>query len=139
MTPSKAPLSFLGIWKLTKCEASRPELPHPTAGITTFAQEGDAVRYSNEGVWSDGRTAKVSAVLKMDGSWCPVTGSLMTDSLSFRQLEDGSLEVKMRRGGVNVGTNHTTVSADGRSMTGHWELVGPAGGTATWTTTSERQ
>jgi hypothetical protein len=138
MTASKAPLPFIGTWKLTNCESSRPDLPHPTGGIATFTQQGDAVNYTNDGVWSDGRTAKVTAVLKLDGTWCPVAGSLTTDSLSFQSLEGGTFEVKMRKGGVDVGTNRTTVSADGRTMTGQWELAGP-GGTLTWKTTSERQ
>jgi hypothetical protein len=138
MTPSKAPLPFLGTWKLTKCESSRPDLPHPTSSVTTFTQEQDAIHYHSDGVWSDGRAAKVTAVLQMDGSWCPVTGSLLADSLSF-QIEGGSFGGKMRKRGVDVGTTRSTVSADGRTMTGHWELVGPGGVTVTWNTTSERQ
>ena len=139
MTPSKAPLPFLGTWKLTKCETSRPDLPHPTSGITRFTQKEDAVHYSNDGVWSDGRAAKVSAVLQMDGKWSPITGSLLADSLSFRALGDGSFEAKMKKGGVDVGTSRSTVSADGRIMTGHWEVVGPGGTSLSWKTTSERQ
>lgn len=139
MTPAKAPLPFLGTWRLTKCECSRPDLPHPVSGITTFTQEKDAVRYSNEGTWSDERTVKVSAILQMDGNWCPVTGSLLTDSLSFRRLDDGSFEAKMKKGGADAGTSRSTVSADGRTMTGHWEIVGPGGTSLTWVTTSERQ
>ena len=132
MTPSKAPLPFLGTWKLTKCESTQPDLPHPTSGITTFNQEKDAVHYSNDGVWSDGRKSKVTAVLQMDGTWCPVKGSLLAD-------ENGSLESKMRKGGVDVGSNRSTFSADGRIMTGHWEIAGTGGKTVTWKTTSERQ
>ncbi len=139
MTPSKAPLPFLGTWKLTKCESSHPDLPHPTSGITTFTQEKDAIHYGNDAVWSDGRKAKASAVIHLDGRWCPVTGSQVADSISVRSLENGSLEVKLRKGGVDAGKNHSTFSADGRTMTGHWELAGPGGKTVTWTTTSERQ
>lgn len=139
MTPSKAPLPFLGTWKLMKCETSRPDLPHPASGITTFTEEEDAIRYTNDGVWSDGRTSKVTADLLLDGTWCQVTGSLLVDSLSFRHLEDGSFEAKMKKGGVDVGTTRSKVSADGRSSTGHWEILGPDGTTVTWTTTSERQ
>ena len=139
MTPSKAPLPFLGTWKLTKCETSRPDLSHPTGGITTFTQGKDAIHYSNDGVWSDGRASKVSAALQLDGTWCPVTGSLVADSLSFRRLEDGSFEAKMKKAGAGVGTTRSTVSADGRTMTGHWEFAGPGGTTVTWKTTSERQ
>jgi hypothetical protein len=140
MTPSKAPIPFLGTWKLTKCETSHPDLPHPTSGTTTFTQGQDgAIHYSNDGVWSDGRTPKVTADIQLDGTWCPITGSLVTDSVSFRHLGDGSLEVRMRKGGADVGTNRSTYSADGRTMTGHWQFSGPGGSVITWTTTSERQ
>jgi hypothetical protein len=139
MTPSKAPFPFSGTWKLTKCESSQPDLPHPVSGITTFTPKEDGVHYTNEGVWSDGRSAKVTAVLQLDGTWCPLTGSLVSDSVSFSRLEDGSFEVKMRKGGSDVGTNRSAASADGRTMTGHWEFAGPGGTTITWKTTSERQ
>jgi hypothetical protein len=129
----------LGSWKLTKCETSQPDLPHPTSGITTFTQEKDAIHYSSDAVWSDGQKVKASAHLKLDGTWCPVTGSKVADSISAHSLENGSLEVKLRKGGADVGKNRSTYSADGRTMTGHWELAGPGGKTITWTTTSERQ
>jgi hypothetical protein len=139
MTPSKAPLPFLGTWKLTKCESSHPSLPHPTSGITTFTQEKDAIHYNADTVWSDGQKSKVSALLQMDGTWCPITGSLLADSLSIRTLENGSLEAKMRKGGVDVGSTRSTYSADGLTSTGRWEFAGPGNTTVTWTTTSERQ
>ncbi len=139
MTPSKAPLPLIGTWKLSKCETSRPDLPYPTGGITKFTQQGDAIDYSNDAVWSDGRTAKVTALLKLDGSWCPVTGSMVADSLSLQdQAADGSFVVKIRKGGADVGSTRSTYSADGRTMTGYWTMAAP-GGTMTWTTTLERQ
>ena len=139
MTPSKAPLPFLGTWKLTKCETSRPDLPYPSAGITTFSQEEDAIHYSNDGIWSDGRMTKVTAVFQMDGNWYPLTGSMLADSLSFRRLDDGSFEAKGKRAGVDALTSRSRVSADGQTMTGHWDLAGPDGIAITWETTSSRQ
>jgi len=139
MTPAKAPLPFLGTWKLTSCETSHPDLPHPTTGIATFTQKDDGIHYTNEGVWSDGRTSKVSAVLQMDGSWCPISDSLVADSISFRQLDDYAGEARMKKGGADVGITRSLISADGRTMSGHWELLGPGGVAVTWKTTSERQ
>ena len=139
MTPSKAPLPFLGTWRLTKVETSRPDLPHPQSGVTTFTQENDIIQYTNDGVWTDGRRTKVTAVLQLDGSLCPITNSMVADALTLRVLDDGTLEVKMKRGGVDVGTNQTSVSPDGRTMTGQWDLVGPGGTKITWNTTQERQ
>lgn len=61
---------------------SHPNLPHPTSGLGTFAQGADAIHYSNDGVWSDGRTTQATAVLQMDGNWYPIAGSLVADPLS---------------------------------------------------------
>ena len=139
MTPSKAPLPFLGTWKLASCESSRPDLPYLTSGITTFAQEEDGIHYRAESTWSDGRTTNVSAVLQLDGIWSPVTGSLLVDSLNFKSLEDGSFEAKGMKDGAHAVTAQSTYSADGRTSTTHWEWAGPNGATITWKTTSERQ
>jgi hypothetical protein len=114
-------------------------LPHITSGITTFTQKEDGIHYRSDNVWSDGRSSKVSCISQLDGNWCPVTGSMMSDSLCLRRQEDGSLESRMKKGGVDVGTVRATISADGRTMTGHWEFAGPGGATVTWKTTAERQ
>lgn len=139
MTPSKAPLPFLGTWKLVTCESSRPDLPYPTSGVTTFAQEEDGIHYVADSTWSDGRTTSVSAVFQLDGAWSPVTGSHLVDSLSFRGLEDGSFEAKGMKGGSHAVTVHAKYSADGRTSAAHWELTGPNGAAITWEATSERQ
>ena len=101
-------------------------------------QEKDAIQYSADTVWSDSRKSKVSALLQTDGTWCAITGSLLADSLSIRNLENGSLEAECERR-FEVGSTRSTYSADGRTQTGHWEFSGPGSITVTWTTTSERQ
>ena len=139
MTPSKAPNPFLGTWKLIKCEPTRADLPHPVSGTVTSTQGDDGIHLDSEGTWSDGRVVKTNIVYRMDGSWYPVTGSPMADSVSVRRLDDFSAEAKLRKGGVDVGTQISTVSADGRTLTAQVELVGPGGAAITWKTTSERQ
>lgn len=139
MTPSQARIPLLGTWKLTKCETSHPHLPHPVSGLVTFAETNSGIHYTNDSVWSDGRTGHVTADLTLDGAWCPVTGSEVADSLSISRQPDGSYDAKMRKGGVDAGTNRSTVSSDGRTLTGVWEIAAPGGVTMTWTTISERQ
>jgi hypothetical protein len=139
MTPAQAPLPLVGIWKLTSAATSHPELPHPESSVTTFAQEEDGIHYTAETVWSDGRTTKSQSVLQLDGNWYPVTGSALSDSLSVRPLDDRSLVAEMWRDGAISGGIRTTVSPDGQTMTGHWEMVGPGGAVITWLTMSRRQ
>lgn len=138
MTPFEAAAPLLGTWRLAKCETSRPDLPQPTSLLTKFAFEEGAIHYSNDSVWSDGRVSKVSAVLQMDGNWYPVEGSLLSDSLSLRRLEDGSFEAKTKKGPAHVGATRYTVSADGQTLLGHWDVTGPGGGKIIWDATSER-
>ena len=66
MTPAKAPLPFLGTWKLTKCESSHPNLPHAMSGMTTFTQEKDGIHYNADTVWSDWRLTPWPARPKSD-------------------------------------------------------------------------
>jgi len=139
MTPSKAPLRFLGTWHLTQCVSSRPDLPHPVSGVTTFTQENDSVHYEAETKWSDGHASHATAALKLDGSWCAVSGSSIADSISFDARGDSSFSVQMRKNDQDVGTNQTTISATGRSMNITWTISAPDGSTITWKTTSERQ
>jgi hypothetical protein len=137
MTPAKAPLPLLGLWKLTKCETSRPELPHPTAGTAEFIQQEDGVHYINHSLWSTGQNNKSTVTFQLDGNWYPVTGALMHDSLSCQHLPDGSFEFKMRKGEANIGVCHSRT--DRNLITAHWEFFLPGGSTVTWETTSELQ
>lgn len=139
MTAAQAPLPYLGTWKMTKCEPLRPDLPHPVSGITVTTQENDGIHLNSEATWSDGRVVKMNLVYQMDGKWYPVTGSPIADSVSVQRLDDRSAEAKLRKGGVDVGTNRSTVSADGRTLTAQVEMVGPGGTAIGWTTTSARQ
>ena len=139
MTPATAPFPFLGTWRITKVEPSRPDLPHPVSGVTNTTQESDGVHMNSEGTWSDGRTVKMSAVYKLDGNWYPLNGSFVADSVSVRALEGGAYEAKLRKGGVDVGTQRITISADGRSLTADVNVAGPGGAPISWKTNSTRE
>jgi hypothetical protein len=139
MTPATVPVAFLGTWKITKVEASRPDLPHPVGGVTKTTQESDGVHMNSEATWSDGRIVKTNAVYKLDGNWYPVTGSPLADSVSVRVFEGGAFEARLRRGGVDVGAQRVTVSPDGRTLTADANIIGPQGTPISWKTTSTRE
>jgi hypothetical protein len=140
MTPSQAKsLPILGTWKMVSCQASRPDLPHPTSSTTTFAERDGGIDYHAETVWSDGRTTSARAILHLDGRWCAVEGSALADEASLQALDSGAFEGCMRKGEAVVGSSHTTVSADGQTLTTRWEVAGPGGVTMVWTTVSARQ
>jgi hypothetical protein len=135
----QSPYWFIGMWKLTDCETSHPELPYPQSSVTTFTQKDYGIDYKAESIWSDGRSTVARMVFRIDGSWCPASGSVLADSVSLRILDDGSFEGRMRKGESESGKTHMTVSADGRTMAAQWDILGPGGVTITWKTTSQRQ
>jgi len=123
---------------MTSCETSHPEFPYPKSSLTTFAQQQDGIHYKAESTWSDGRSTAVEVLFKMDGSWCPLVGSALADSVSLRSLDDGSFEGTMKKGGIESGKNRMRVSADGQRMNTEWHIADPGGVTITWKTTSQR-
>jgi len=140
MTPSKATsLPVFGTWKLVSCETSHPHLLHPATSTTTFAERDGAIDYRAETVWSDGRATSTHAVLHPDGRWCPLEGSALADAASLTILGGGGFEGHMKKGDAVAGSNHSTVSADGQTMTTRWEVPGPGNITLVWTTVSSRQ
>ena len=139
MTPATAPVPFLGTWRITKVEPSQSDLPHPVSGITNTTQEPDGIQMNSEVTWSDGRIAKTNVVYKLDGNWYPVTGSPLADSVSVRALGASAFEATLRKGGVDVGTQRVTVSADGRTLTSDANIVGPQGTPISWKTISARE
>ena len=52
MTPSKAPLPFLGTWKLTKCESSRPLSLAVVMALLASPHLGNHDVYSERGRYS---------------------------------------------------------------------------------------
>jgi hypothetical protein len=139
MTPAQSLLPLVGTWRLTNVATSHRELPHPESSVTTYTQQDDGLHYLAETVWSDGRTTKAQAVFQLDGNWYPVSGSALSDSLSIRRLDDRTFAAETKKDGVISGVVRATVSPDGRTLTGHWELAGPNGSTITQLTMSSRQ
>ena len=139
MTPAKSPYPFLGTWRLTSCETSHPNLPHPKSSVTTFAEQKDGIQYRADTTWSDGRTTTAHGVFAIDGGWSAVTGSAIADSVSLRILDDGSIEGRLKKHDRETGRSETTVSADRTTMHTLWEVTVPGGVAITWNTTSIRQ
>lgn len=139
MTPSKAPLRFLGTWRLTKCESSHPDRPCPKSRLTTFTQQADFVHYESETVWSDGHTSQVATALHIDGSPSAVTGSALADSANFSITGDSTFKAFLQKEGLDAGTYSASVSSTGRVMNERWELKDPSGSPTIWNIASERQ
>jgi hypothetical protein len=135
------PLSlFLGTWKtrFTDVSASAP-IPIPIEAIAAFHKVGDHLLYTADTVYPDGKTSRIEATFKADEQAYPVTGSLLGDSVSFRQTSRHTLIATMTRDGVVSGTATAKVSVDGFTLTIRWEAFLPGGQSVTYMTVGDRQ
>ena len=111
----------------------------PQQGITVLTQEAEGIHYIAVGTYSDGQTRHTESTFRLDGHSYPVLGGTLGDALSARPSGPRSLEVTVTRGGALSAQVQVTVSADGKMMTMHFEVILPPNANITWTTVSERQ
>ncbi|MDE3195736.1 MAG: hypothetical protein KGN84_05300 [Acidobacteriota bacterium] len=138
MTATKVSRPIAGSWKLLTVTTSHPDLPHPKSALTVFAASPDGLRYKAETTWSDGRATVAEADFKLDGSWSPVTGSPLADSVSLHAIDERNYEAALRKSGVESGRNKIRISSDGQTMLTEWELIVPGGPTIHLKTIFER-
>jgi hypothetical protein len=111
----------------------------PQQGTTVLTQEAEDIHYTAVGTYSDGQTRHIESTFRLDGHSYPVLGGTLGDALSARQSDPRSLDVTVTRGGALSAQVKVTVSADGKVMTMHSEVILPPNANIVWTTVSERQ
>jgi hypothetical protein len=131
---------FLGTWKTRYTDVSpTAPIPIPIEAKTAFDKQGDLIRYSADTVYPNGHTALIETTFQANGQPYPLAGSLIGDSVSFRQTSRHSFVATVTRGGVASGTVSVRVSSDGFTMTSNWEILLPDGQSVTYRTIHDRQ
>jgi hypothetical protein len=106
----------MGTWKLN--EAKSKFTPGSTKNtMVVYEAAGDKVKITVDGVDSKGKHTHNEWTGKFDGKDYPVTGDPMSDLRSYKQINDRTLELTMRRRGYNVGHGRIVVSDDGKTRT----------------------
>ena len=106
----------LGTWKLNEAKSK------VTAGgqrNTTVIMEaaGDSVKVIAEGVDGNGKPSRNEWTGKYDGKDYPVTGDPTSDMRSYKQVDDHTLAVVVKKSGKTTLTGNIVVSADGKTRT----------------------
>jgi hypothetical protein len=139
MTPAPTPLPFLGTWKLKSITpTSAIPIPMPHQSLVRFVKQADGIHYSADSTLATGQTMHADMIFQMDGEPHTLHGSFLGDAMSMKSLDSHHFEVTILRKGALSAKILSHVSADGKEMTGNWDILTPEG-TATYTTVSERQ
>jgi uncharacterized Ntn-hydrolase superfamily protein len=110
---------IVGTWKLNTAKSKYNPGPMPKSLTRTIAADGDGVKYSFEGVASDGSAIAYGFATKLDGKAAPVTGSIPNgaDSISATKTDDHHYTATLKKGDKVVGSTKVTISADGKVTT----------------------
>src|SRR5260370_12892987 len=106
----------IGTWKLneSKSKFSRGSAKNHTV---VYEAAGDNSRVTVDGMDAAGNPTHNEWTGKFDGKDYPVTGDPTSDTRSYKQVNDRTLEFTAKKGGKVTLTGRVVVSADGRSRT----------------------
>ena len=112
----------LGTWKLNVAKSKYNPGPPPQSMTRTVEAQGDKVKYTYEGVASDGSAISYTFTVAYDGKDYPInvtSGSVLggADSLSVKKLSSRSYEATLKKGGEPVAISQVKYSPDGKVTT----------------------
>lgn len=106
----------MGTWKLNQ---SKSKL-HPGMGkstTVTYAEKGDKIQVTVDGVDKDGKATHGVWVGKWDGKAYKATGNLAWDSAAYRLVNDHTNEITTMKNGKVEWTGTIAIAKDGKSRT----------------------
>ncbi len=112
--------SQVGIWKLNH-EKSK-FAPGATKNTTVvYEAEGDNLKVLVNGTDRNGNPTHNEWTGKFDGKDYPVTGDPDSDARSYKQANDHTVHITIKKGGVVTVRGKVVVSPDGKSRTVYTE------------------
>ena len=110
---------LVGAWKLNVAKSKFDPGPGPKSLTRTVVAQDDGVKYTFEGVGSDGKPLLYSFAVKFDGKDNPIMGSMPSgaDTISAKRMDSNNFEATLKKGGKVIGTSKVTVSKDGKVTT----------------------
>jgi hypothetical protein len=106
----------MGTWKLN--EAKSKLMPGMGKNTTVvYAEKGDKIKITVEGVDKDGKPTKGVWVGKWDGKAYRSKGNMAWDSAAYKVVNDYTNDITTMKNGKVVWSGRITVAKDGKSRT----------------------
>ncbi|MEP6686048.1 MAG: hypothetical protein ABJB22_04655 [Verrucomicrobiota bacterium] len=116
----------MGTWKLNEAKSKlTPGLPKNNT--VTYEAAGDNVKVTVDGTDAEGKALHNEWTGKFDGKDYPVTGDPMSDMRSYKQINDRSLQLTVKKDDKVTASGRIVVSADGKSRIVTTSGTGPEG------------
>ena len=106
----------IGTWKLNEAKSKMPAGMGKNTTVV-YAQEGDKVRITVEGVDQAGKATHSVWVGHFDGKAYPSRGNMNWDSAAYRMINDRTNNITTWKNGKPAWSGTITVAPDGKSRT----------------------
>ena len=118
--------AMMGSWKLNEAK-SKLGAGGPRNNTVVIEAAGENVKITMDGVDASGKPTHNEWTGKFDGKEYPVTGDAISDTRSYKKIDDRTFEVSGRKGGKVAISGRVGVSADGKTRTAHVKGLSPSG------------
>jgi hypothetical protein len=108
--------AFMGTWKLNEAKSKIPA-GAPKNTKVVYAQSGDEVTITVDGVDASGKAVHHVWTGKMDGKDYGAKGSDMHDMRAYTKVDAHTLTYVLKKNGKNVGNGKVVLAADGKTRT----------------------
>ena len=106
----------MGTWKLNEAKSKiAPGAPKNTTVV--YEAAGDNIKVTVEGVDAEGKPTHNEWTGKFDDKDYPVTGDPTSDMRAYKQVNDHTLDLTVKKDGKVTSTGKIVVAKDGKSRT----------------------
>ena len=106
----------MGTWKLNEAKSKFPPMA-PKNTTVVYEAVDDNVKVTVDGTDGEGKPTHNEWTGKFDGKDYPLTGDPMSDTRSYKKIDDRTTELTNKKGGKVTVTGRIVISADGKSRT----------------------
>lgn len=109
--------NWLGTWKVDLAKSKYSPGPAPKSYTLKFEATPGGIKFTGDGVSTDGEATHSMFLSKFDGKDVPYEGNPDADTASPKKIDDNSYDNPWKKGGKATITAKVVVSAEGKTMT----------------------
>ena len=106
----------MGTWKLNEAKSKIPAMA-PKNNMVVYEAAGDSVKVTVDGTDAEGKPTHNEWTGKFDGKDYPLVGDPMSNTRSYKKIDDRTTELTNKKDGKVTATGRIVISADGKSRT----------------------
>ena len=108
--------AHIGTWTLNEAKSKMPAGMGKNTTVV-YAEQGEKIKVTVDGVDKDGKPTHSVWVGKFDGKAYPVKGNLSYNSVAYRMVNDRTNDITTWKNGKPLWSGRITVAANGKSRT----------------------